>query len=162
MIKPNLISSLFIDFDGVLTNNCFYLSEKGEETVKLSRSDGLAFSVLNKLKIPTYIISTETNPVVKRRAKKLKIKCYNGIENKKNFLVKFTKQNKINLKCSFFIGNDVNDLEAMKICGYALCPNDSHPIIKKIAHRVLSSNGGEGVIREFVDKILNINIIEHI
>jgi len=69
----NEIDALVFDFDGVLTDNKVYVDQNGKESVCCSRSDGLAFDVLRKLKIPTYILSTETNIFVTQRAKKLKI-----------------------------------------------------------------------------------------
>ena len=68
-ISIDNIDAFIFDFDGVLTNNLVHLDQHGTESVSCSRSDGLAFEVLHKLKMPTYILSTEVNPVVTARAK---------------------------------------------------------------------------------------------
>ena len=75
MTKVDLknIDVIFIDFDGVLTNNKVIVNENGSESVVCSRSDGLAFKVLNLVKIPTYIFSSEANRVVEARSKKIKV-----------------------------------------------------------------------------------------
>ena len=67
------IDAIILDFDGVLTDNSVYVDQNGIEQVKCSRSDGLAFDVLRKLKKPIHILSTEKNPVVLARASKLKV-----------------------------------------------------------------------------------------
>ncbi len=160
MKKINLkkIDVIFLDFDGVLTDNYFYQDQKGIETVKLSRSDGLAFNALKILKKPVYIISTEKNEVVKFRGKKLGVKTFNAVKNKKEKILSICKKAKFNQNNAIFIGNDINDLEAMKICGYSICPSDSHEDVLKISSFVTISKGGKGVIREIVEKILNIDM----
>ena len=72
-ININMIDAFVFDFDGVLTNNLVYLDHHGDEWVSCNRADGLAFDLLLKLNKPTYILSTEKNPVVTARAKKLKV-----------------------------------------------------------------------------------------
>ncbi len=156
----NNIDALIFDFDGVLTNNKVYVSEDGLETVVCSRADGLAFDVLKKLNKPVIILSTEKNLVVKVRAKKLKILAINGINDKVKTLKKLTVEHKYNLDKILYVGNDLNDYLAMKLCGYTACPADSHPQIKKISKVCLSKTGGDGVIRELVEEILKINFIK--
>ena len=91
-IKIQKIKAIFFDFDGVLTNNFVYLDESGKESVRCSRSDGLAFDALRKLKIPTYILSTEMNKIVSSRAKKLKSPVFQGLGNKSNTLKMIIKK----------------------------------------------------------------------
>lgn len=160
MKKINIkkIDVIFSDFDGVLTDNFFYQDQKGNETVKLSRSDGLAFNFLNLLKKPVYIISTEKNEVVQHRGKKLRVKTFNSVKNKKEKILSICKKENFNLENAIFIGNDINDLEAMSICRYSICPSDAHKDILKIASHVTLSKGGNGVVREIVEKILNIDM----
>ena len=73
--------TIFLDFDGVLTNNKVIVDENGKESVICSRSDGLAIDILKSNRIKLYIISTEKNHVVLKRASKLGIDCYNSIKN---------------------------------------------------------------------------------
>tara|TARA_B100001057_G_C22648911_1_gene871298 strand:- start:425 stop:907 length:483 start_codon:yes stop_codon:yes gene_type:complete len=141
------------DFDGVMTDNRVYLSEKGIETVKLNRADGLAIIELTKRGYKQIIISTETNKVVKMRAKKLKIEAFIGVKNKEDYLKKYCKKNKIKLSEVCFVGNDVNDIGAIKVSQFSFCPKDSHLSVKKICNKVININGGDGVIREMLDLI---------
>jgi 3-deoxy-D-manno-octulosonate 8-phosphate phosphatase (KDO 8-P phosphatase) len=154
-LNKKKIDVIFTDFDGVLTDNKFYLNANGDESVRLNRSDGLAFDYLNNLKIPIFIISTEKNIIVKIRAKKLKIKCHSGVADKKKLIIKLCNKYKYSLSKSIYIGNDLNDLSSLQICKYSFCPKDSNKIIKKNAKVILNVKGGEGVIRNLVDNYFN-------
>ena len=93
--------------------------------------------------------------MVSSRAGKLSIPCLQGIENKKDVLMNFCKKNDIILKNVAYVGNDINDKEAMEIVGFTFCPVDAHGSIKKISNHILDTKGGNGVIRELLDFINN-------
>lgn len=149
----NKIDLIVYDFDGVMTDNKVYVDQNGREMVQVNRSDGLAISEIKKLDIKQIIISTETNPVVSARAKKLKIFCLQGVENKKVALIDYCKKNDYQLQNVAYIGNDINDKEVMKIAGFKFCPSDSHESIKMISDLIFYTKGGGGVIRELLDLI---------
>tara|TARA_B100002019_G_scaffold293508_1_gene321736 strand:- start:3943 stop:4443 length:501 start_codon:yes stop_codon:yes gene_type:complete len=156
------IDAIFFDFDGVLTNNLVYTSSNGDEFVSCNRSDGLAFEVLKLLSIKIYIISSEKNSVVKKRASKLKVKCFSGIKDKSSTIKKISKKDKFSLRNSMFVGNDLNDFSAMKLCKYTACPSDSHAKIKRIVKFKLRLRGGEGIVRELVEEVFKINVLKYI
>ena len=159
-MKFDDIDAFVFDFDGVLTDNLVYLDQNGKETVVCNRSDGIAFDVLRKLNKPSYIVSTEKNPVVTARAKKLNIKAYQAIEDKviavNDLAIKYGHD--VEKLC--YVGNDVNDYKAMKYCGFSACPSDSHSSVIDIADIVLISKGGQGVLRELLEDHFNINFIK--
>ena len=159
-IDINCLDLIVLDFDGVLTDNFVYIDQNGIESVKCSRSDGLAFDVLRKTNVKVIILSTETNKVVRERARKLKIEAYNSEANKASFLKQFCYQNSYDLDKVLYIGNDLNDFKAMQISGYSLCPLDSHPAISKIASGVIDAKGGNGVIRYLVEHILELDLLD--
>ena len=154
------IDAFIFDFDGVLTDNFVHTDENGKELVSCSKADGLAFDVLHKLRKPAYILSTEQNPVVTARAKKLKIQVLQGIGNKSQALKNIANEKGYNLQNILYIGNDLNDYFAMQLCGYTACPIDSHKAIKSIATIVLKTKGGKGVVRELLEDILQIDFIK--
>ena len=156
----NNIDAFVFDFDGVLTNNLVYLNQEGVESVVCSRADGLAFDVLRKLKKPTFILSTEKNSVVTMRAKKLKIQALQGIKNKADALSSLSESKGYDLGRILYVGNDLNDFNVMKICGYTACPMDSHIKIKELSNIVLNTRGGEGVVRELLEEVLNLDFIK--
>ena len=154
------IDALIIDFDGVLTNNKVYIDENGIESVCCSRADGLAFDALRKLEIPVYILSTELNPVVAARARKLKVPVIQGVKNKVDSLRSLCSEYNYNSSKIFFIGNDLNDFQVMKYCGWSACPADSHDSIKKISTFVCSKKGGNGIVRELLEDFFNLDLLK--
>jgi 3-deoxy-D-manno-octulosonate 8-phosphate phosphatase (KDO 8-P phosphatase) len=151
------IKLFVLDFDGVLTNNKVFLNENGEEFVSCSRGDGLAFDALRKLNIQTIILSTEKNKVVSARAKKLKIEAIQAVKNKKDALLEILNQNQLAKDEVVFIGNDVNDINAMLLCGVTFCPIDAHQLVQETAMTILNSRGGDDVMREVLEKHFEIN-----
>jgi len=146
------IKLLAYDFDGVMTDNKVYVDQLGHEMVQVNRADGLGVSEIRKLGIKQIIISTETNPVVSARAKKLGLHCLQGANNKSKVLTDYCK-NKIPLEKIAYVGNDINDLEVMKLVGITFCTADAHVSIKEISQYILKAKGGEGVSREIFDII---------
>lgn len=144
---------IIYDFDGVMTDNRVEVDQNGVETVRVNRSDGLAISELRKRDIPQIIVSTEKNPVVQRRAEKLGIPVSHAVDDKQEFIASYMQERGINPQNVVYVGNDVNDLEAMKIVGMPIAPADAHRAVKKIAKHTTRARGGEGVVRELLDII---------
>lgn len=145
--KPSLI---VYDFDGVMTDNRVTVDENGKESVTVHRGDGWGVRMIkDELKIPQIILSTEANPVVVRRAEKLKIPViHNAGDSKKQILEKYCADNNVELSGVMYIGNDLNDLEAMMICGFHASPADAEPEIHSVSDFVFKAKGGYGVVRE--------------
>jgi 3-deoxy-D-manno-octulosonate 8-phosphate phosphatase (KDO 8-P phosphatase) len=159
-ISLDNIDAFVFDFDGVLTNNLVHLNQDGKEWVSCSRADGLAFDVLRRLQKPAYILSTEENPVVAARAKKLNIQALQGVKNKADVLSSLSESKGYDLSRILYVGNDLNDFHAMRICGFSACPKDSHPKIKHISNICLNTNGGNGVVRELLEDVLGLDFIK--
>jgi YrbI family 3-deoxy-D-manno-octulosonate 8-phosphate phosphatase len=136
-----------------MTDNKLYVDENGNEMVQVNRADGLGVSEIKKLGIEQIIISTEKNPVVSARANKIGIPCLQGINKKKETLMDYCLKNNIDLKNVAYVGNDINDIDAMALVGLSICPADSHVSIKKRAKIILYTDGGDGVVREILDLI---------
>tara|TARA_B100000427_G_C15510134_1_gene595776 strand:- start:1959 stop:2465 length:507 start_codon:yes stop_codon:yes gene_type:complete len=160
LISIEGLEIIIFDFDGVLTNNKVYLNEKGEEFVSCNRSDGLAFKALNEMNKRVIIVSSEKNEVVTARGKKLGIEVFQGIGDKLDFIEGLAESEKFDLSKALYIGNDVNDFRIMEKVTFSACPADSHPMIKKISGSVLKTKGGEGVAREIVEVLLELDIID--
>jgi YrbI family 3-deoxy-D-manno-octulosonate 8-phosphate phosphatase len=156
----NNIDAFVFDFDGVLTNNLVHLDQDGKESVSCSRSDGLAFDVLRKLNKPAFILSTEKNYVVAMRAKKLKIPAIQGTSDKVDSLKEVANKEGYNLQNILYVGNDLNDYQVMKLCGFSVCPADSHPKIKEISDIVLQTDGGNGIVRELLEDIVGLDFVK--
>lgn len=152
---PSMISLVAMDFDGVLTDNIVYVDENGVEKVATSRGDSMGIRLVREaLPIEFIVISTEVNPVVTARCKKLKLEVYQGIKDKPAVLRNVMQQKGISAEEIVFIGNDVNDLGCLDMAGYAVVPADAEPEVIRSADLVLNRKGGRGAVREFCDMIL--------
>ena len=156
------LDAIVFDFDGVMTDNRVYVGQNGDEWVCCNRGDGLGFDVLRQTSLKLFILSTETNPVVTSRGKKIGIVVCQGEKNKEKALNSLAEKEQFDLNKTLFVGNDLNDYKAMQASGFSACPSDSHPAILKIATFRLSSRGGEGVVRELVENILKLDILSYI
>ena len=161
------IHTIIFDFDGVFTNNKVYLDEYGKESVRCDRSDGLGFDILRSFKnkyswdVDYFILSKEKNPVVIRRAEKLKLKVFNNIKNKELFIKDYLKTKFGEFSESrygvLYLGNDLNDLSSIRFCGFSIAPSDAHKKIKENVNLTLPALGGEGFVRAVIEKIINID-----
>ncbi|MBF0126360.1 MAG: acylneuraminate cytidylyltransferase [Magnetococcales bacterium] len=150
------MDAVVFDFDGVLTDNRVLVRQDGMESVVCSRGDGMGFGLLRKAGIPAFIMSTETNPVVSARAGKLKLPVLQAVEDKGAALQALCREHGFSLERILFVGNDVNDLPAMRLAGYPIAVGDAVPVVKKAAWRVLKTVGGAGIVRELLESVLGI------
>lgn len=148
------IELIVSDFDGVMTDNTFTLDENGIESVRLSRADGLAVGLFKNAGLRFMLLSSEKNPIVEKRANKLKIDVIFGTDNKLDALLEYCTKNEYSLDNVLYIGNDLNDLEVMKKVGVSVSVNDAADSIKSKADLVLKTNGGKGAIRELYKRMV--------
>ena len=148
------IDLVILDFDGVLTDNRVYVTEDGYETVACHRADGWGISIIRKAEIEVIILSTECNPVVSARANKLGIERLQSCEDKAVATTRLIQEKGLNPARVMYVGNDINDAEAMALVGHPVAPADAHPSILKIAKTVTQAPGGYGVVRELADLLV--------
>jgi YrbI family 3-deoxy-D-manno-octulosonate 8-phosphate phosphatase len=151
--KQELPKIIFTDFDGCLTDDRVWLNQDGEEFVAANRKDGLAINRLKALGVRVVITSTEINKVVTARATKLGIDALQGLTDKVEAIENYMSKNNLNWKDSWYIGNDVNDLEAIRKAKFSICPSDAVKAVKNEVDLKLKTNGGYGVFSELVTLI---------
>ena len=139
------------DFDGVFTNNMVYVLENGPEAVRCFRGDGIGLRKLERMGIETIIISTETNPVVSARSRKLGIRCVQGCEDKRAALETIIQEMGLSLTQVAFVGNDINDLPCLTCVGLPIVVQDAHPDVIPHARYQTRARGGHGAVREICD-----------
>jgi YrbI family 3-deoxy-D-manno-octulosonate 8-phosphate phosphatase len=152
---PEKISLAVFDFDGVFTDNRVWVDEQGHEMVAAYRSDSFGISRLASWGIPTLVISTEPNPVVEARCKKMKVEYVHGVQDKVPVLSEILRQKGIPPNETIFTGNDINDLGCFKLAGFAVAVADALPEALNNADLILQHRGGHGAVRELCELILN-------
>lgn len=148
------VRAVVTDFDGVHTDDTATIDADGVERVRVSREDGMGVSLLRKAGIPMLILSTEVNPVVRARADKLRVPVLHGIDDKESALRAWAKENRIPLAEIAYLGNDVNDLPALRIVGWPVAVANAHPLVIDAARVVLRRVGGQGAVRELIERVL--------
>ncbi|MBT3321052.1 MAG: acylneuraminate cytidylyltransferase [Anaerolineae bacterium] len=152
---PDTVSALFLDFDGVLTDNRVWTDEAGKETVVASRGDGFGIAMLKKAGIEVIVISKERNPVVAARCKKMNVPYVQSVDDKEGILKREQTKRKLDPLETIFVGNDLNDLPAFPLVGWGVAVSDAMPEVLAQADFVLSKKGGHGAVRELCDLILS-------
>ena len=156
-MKPKLILT---DIDGVWTDGGMYYDNHGNELKKFHTYDSAGVLFCKKLNLPVGILTGETTEIVAKRAEKLKVDhLYQGVENKLDVAKDLCNKYNIDLNDIAYIGDDLNDISLLKSVGFSACPSSAPNYIKKIVHTVLNKNGGEGVFREFVEQLFDIDSI---
>jgi len=151
--KQNKPKIIFTDFDGCLTDDRVWLNQDGEEFIAANRKDGMAVHFFKELGIAVVITSTETNKVVTARAQKLGIEALQGLTDKVEAIENYLLKNSLSWKDSWYIGNDVNDLGAIKKAKFSICPNDADKVVRKEVDLKLKTKGGYGILAEVVTLI---------
>jgi 3-deoxy-D-manno-octulosonate 8-phosphate phosphatase (KDO 8-P phosphatase) len=149
------IRMLAMDVDGVLTDGGMYYSENGDELKKFNTRDGMGIKMMQFAGIVTVFITKEKTAIVERRGQKLAVpEVHQGVDDKLSLLTRLIKKYGLSLKEVAYVGDDVNDLETLRVVGFSAAPADAMSSVLKAVHYVCSKRGGEGVIREVSDMIL--------
>src|SRR5690606_3995213 len=158
MVLPKLIIT---DIDGVWTDGGMYYDNFDNEFKKFNTYDSAGVLFARMLGIPCCIITGESTNIVKRRADKLKIEhTFLGVKYKVQVAEDLISKLGISMDEVAFIGDDINDFNLLKHVGLSACPSSAPDYIRNEVDWVLSKKGGEGVFREFVEKILYQNDID--
>ncbi|HTN71884.1 MAG TPA: HAD hydrolase family protein [Methylomirabilota bacterium] len=144
------------DFDGVFTDNKVYVFQDGSEAVCCFRGDGLGLEKLKRLGIQAIIVSTEVNPVVGFRSKKLGVRCIQACPDKRAALEGVARELELSLNQVAFVGNDINDLSCLRAVGLPIVVRDAHPDVVRTALYQSQALGGQGAVREVCDLFASI------
>lgn len=153
---PETIKLLVLDFDGVVSNNLVWTDQDGREMVAASRSDSLLIQPLREKGVETIILSSEINPVVAARAKKMGVEAVQGLglQAKGQELKRLLEEKQVHPAHVVYVGNDVNDLPCFEVAGWSVAVADAYPEVIRAADFVLSKPGGSGAVRELCALIL--------
>lgn len=144
---------IVFDFDGVMTDNSVYVFSDGTEAVRCSRSDGIGLKRVQRAGVETMILSTETDPVVSARARKLGLPCLQGVEDKLSALNAIAREKGLTLDEIAFVGNDINDRPCLARVGFPVVVADAHEDLATLAVYRTRRPGGHGAVREICDMI---------
>jgi len=143
------------DVDGVLTDAGMYYSESGDELKKFNTRDGMGIKLLQRAGLVTALVTQENTRLVARRGEKLAIpEVHQGVMDKLPVLRAMAARHGVTLAEVAYMGDDINDLVALRAVGFSASPADALPAIRKAVTYVCRAKGGEGAVREVTEMIL--------
>ncbi|GAA2221283.1 N-acylneuraminate cytidylyltransferase [Streptomyces nogalater] len=148
------VDAVVLDFDGTQTDDRVLIDSEGREFVAVHRGDGLGIAALRRSGLKLLILSTEQNPVVAARARKLEIPVLHGIDRKDLALKQWCEEQGIAPERVLYVGNDVNDLPCFALVGWPVAVASAHDVVRGAARAVTTVPGGDGAIREIASWIL--------
>ena len=155
--KIKHIKAFILDVDGVLTNGMVHVTETGEQLRQFNIKDGYALQLAVKRGYSILVLSGARSKGVELRLKGLGIEhIYLGLDSKIEVYHKFLSNSGLSAEQILYMGDDIPDLPVMKLVGLAVCPSDSAEEIKSVCDYISPKNGGEGCVRDIIEKVLKI------
>jgi 3-deoxy-D-manno-octulosonate 8-phosphate phosphatase (KDO 8-P phosphatase) len=149
------IQLIVLDVDGTMTDGGIYIDSNQIETKKFSIKDGAGILLAQSVGIEFMILTGRSSICVEKRAKELSIKyVVQGVHHKAAYLKEFIAVNKVSADSIAYIGDDLNDLPAMRFAGVSACPMDAAEEVLSYCDLILPKKGGDGVVRVFVEMVL--------
>ncbi|MEU2595425.1 acylneuraminate cytidylyltransferase [Streptomyces albidoflavus] len=151
---PGDVDAVVLDFDGTQTDDTVQIDAEGRERVSVHRGDGLGIAALRDAGIPLLILSTEQNPVVTARARKLRIPVLHGVDRKDEALKQWCDEQGVDPARVLYAGNDANDLPCFALAGWPVAVASAHEPVRRAARAVTNAPGGRGAVREIASWLL--------
>ncbi|MFJ8697392.1 cytidylyltransferase domain-containing protein [Streptomyces roseolilacinus] len=148
------VDAVVLDFDGTQTDDRVLVDSDGRELVAVHRGDGLGVAALRRAGLHLLILSTEKNPVVAARARKLHVPVLHGIDRKDAALKHWCEEYGVDPQRVLYAGNDVNDLPCLGLVGWPVAVADAHAAVRAAARAVTTARGGAGAVREIAAWLL--------
>ncbi|WP_436737114.1 cytidylyltransferase domain-containing protein [Streptomyces sp. BBFR102] len=151
---PGDVDAVVLDFDGTQTDDTVQIDAEGRERVSVHRGDGLGIAALRDAGVPLLILSTEQNPVVTARARKLRIPVLHGVDRKDEALKQWCDEQGVDPARVLYAGNDANDLPCFALAGWPVAVAGAHEPVRRAARAVTTAPGGRGAVREIASWLL--------
>lgn len=147
-----------LDVDGVLTDGTLLLVDDGQPVRRMNIKDGYAMQLAVKKGYDFLIISGGHAEAVRIRLQKLGIKdVHLSVVNKKALLEKYMQEHNVEPASVLYMGDDIPDIQPMKLAGMPCAPADAVPEVREIARYISPYAGGTGCVRDVIEKVLKLN-----
>jgi len=151
------IKNFVFDVDGVFTDGSIIVDNSGNELRVFSTRDGIAVKLATEKGYTFCVISGGKNEGVRKRLNKLGIKnVYLGVNNKMEVFKSFMNDNNLKTTETMFMGDDIPDIQILKMVGLSCCPNDAANEVREVVDYISIKKGGEGCVRDIIEQILTI------
>jgi len=155
--KLKEITTFIFDVDGVLTDGSVFVTENGEQSRAFNIKDGYALQLAVKCGYNVCVVSGSRSKSTLYRLNSLGVNdVYMGIHTKIEKVKIYLEERSISPENVLYMGDDIPELEAMKMVGLPVCPADAVEEIKAVCRYVSPCNGGKGCARDVIEKVLKI------
>lgn len=149
------IKYLVIDVDGTMTDAGIYYDEQGNELKKFCTKDAAGFFAAKHAGIKIMVLTGRECYATTRRMKEMKVDyLVQNCKNKVNYLIQFMQEHQISKEEIGYLGDDLNDLPPVRLCGFVGCPADACRELKECANYVSDVKGGYGAVRDIIEHML--------
>jgi len=150
-----MITHIVFDIDGTLTDSGIILCSDGTEAKRFNGQDGQIINAMSKIGFTTMFLTQRNSELTTRRAKENNVSVVlQGIQNKKEVLQSYMEEHGLQGAQFAYVGDDLNDYTAMKLCAFKACPADAVTEIRGLCDYVAIKNGGHGAAREICEFLL--------
>ena len=151
------IDTVVTDVDGVLTNGCIHVHSGGEQARAFHMQDGLGSRILQEAGFAIgWLSAAKDDGSTRARAERLQIQHVDvGDGDKGERFTRLCADMGADPKRTLYLGDDVNDLPAMRLARLAVCPANARPEVKAAADCILDVAGGDGAFRELADMLID-------
>ncbi len=156
-LKLKNIKAFVFDVDGVFTDGSVYLLPGGNMCRVMSVLDGYAVVKALKKNYLIGVITGGNDDEVRHRINYLGITDYYAKSPDKKLDFEHFKT-KYNLKNDeiLMMGDDLPDVQIMKISGISACPKNAVPEVKEISDYISPIEGGQGAVRDVIEQVMKI------
>ena len=152
------ITTFVFDVDGVMTDGSVLLLENGLQARRMNVKDGLALQMAVKNNYKVIILSGgSSEPVIKRLQYLGLDEIHLGLKDKLKFLEIYIDENQLSWHEVLYMGDDLPDIPVLEKVGLPCCPADAAIEVKKVSKYISSINGGNGCVRDVIEKVLKLN-----
>lgn len=149
------VTAFVFDYDGVMTDGTVYMDSNGDPLRTSNVKDGYALQLAGKLGYHVAVISGAVVTNITRRLNMLGVKdVFTGVPDKTVKLEEYLKENHLSSEQVVFMGDDIPDLQVMRLVGVPACPADAADEVKQISRFVSNRPGGRGCVRDIIEQTL--------
>lgn len=149
------LTHIIVDVDGTLTDGGIYYDDHGNELKKFNTRDGAGFLTAHAAGLRMVVLTGRECPAVERRMREFRVDVLEQrVKDKAEWLAAWQREHAVARERLGFVGDELNDLAAMRMCAFGACPADACPEIREVADYISPVAGGGGVLRDVVCHLL--------
>lgn len=152
------VKTFIFDVDGVLTNSQVLVTELGEQLRSMNIKDGFAIKKAVRAGYRVCIITGGNSEGVVKRLEGLEVEdIFWGVSNKMEVFLSYVRSNRLDTSSILYMGDDLPDYQVMRLVGLPACPADAAQEILQVSQYISPKNGGQGAVRDVIEKVLKLN-----